>query len=312
MSKRAKLRSALIAYAVGDALGKGTEFMETNIIRRRYPAGLRRYDDIYMDAHRSQWDKGDWTNDTVVVLNMARGIIQDHGSLHLRHQASILHNWFKSQLVDVPTNVRWILSRPGYTEEPLIVSSQAWSDSNLVPSNEGLGRALLASLAPGNPETNAKSICSLTHNEVRCHATAILIGRLANDLFNTGNPTPRNKIIEIARNLHPSIVPYLNVAYNGRLEELELDDPDTLADTRKSAAAAIWTLVHCDTPAEAIFALTDAGGDSDTNAALGGALLALKQEGELDLPDHLVSGLKNLDQIEKVSHDLADVWHHYD
>ncbi len=309
MVKRQKLKGALLGYAIGDTLGKGTEFMEVPEIRRRYPSGLRRYSDIFQDAHRSQWEPGEWTNDTETMLNMAKAIISDNGALLVRHQAKVLHEWYQGNPVDVVANVRWVLSHPGYLEHPLETCARVWDEmEHQDPSNEALGRSILAALAPGNPETNARTTCLLTNSDTRCEGTAAILGRIAHDLLHHDKMTPRTNIMEIAVKIDARIIPYLKAAFSGKLSDFELDDPCTLSDTRKAAGSALWALYHCKDAADALYKLVDAGGDSDTNAALGVLLVSLRDGGDLNMEEHLMTELTGYDEIHHVADALADAW----
>lgn len=308
MGKRAKLRGALLAYAIGDALGKGTEFMNRNVARRRYPNGLRRYSDIFQDAHRSQWSVGQWTNDTDLIINMAKGIIADNGNLLVRHQAQILRDWFLRNPLDVVPCMRIVLSNPSYVSTPLQTAERVWHEETFDPSNEALGRAMLAGMASGEPETNAKIISSLTNPHQVCEGTAMLIGRMAHDLFHHDGPTPKQKMMELAQKYHKTLPPFMREVYGHSLNELELDDPDTLSDVRKSGSAALWAVMNCQDAAEALFMLVDAGGDSDTNAALGAALVAMRDDGNLNIPQHLIDELQNREELENTIEALADIW----
>ena len=53
-----KLKSIYLGQAIGDALGLATEFMTKEEIAIHYPNGIKDYNDIYQDDHRSRWSKG--------------------------------------------------------------------------------------------------------------------------------------------------------------------------------------------------------------------------------------------------------------
>lgn len=57
-----KIMGCLYGQAIGDALGLGAEFMSKDEVRRAYPNGLKRYDQIIQDSHRRRWPIGAWTD----------------------------------------------------------------------------------------------------------------------------------------------------------------------------------------------------------------------------------------------------------
>ena len=58
----------IFGQAVGDALGLSTEFMSKQEVDRFYPNGIEDYSQIVQDDHRRSWQRGDWTDDTDMML----------------------------------------------------------------------------------------------------------------------------------------------------------------------------------------------------------------------------------------------------
>ena len=58
----------IFGQAVGDALGLSTEFMSRQEVDRFYPNGIEDYSQIVQDDHRRRWQRGDWTDDTDMML----------------------------------------------------------------------------------------------------------------------------------------------------------------------------------------------------------------------------------------------------
>lgn len=58
----------IFGQAVGDALGLSTEFMSKQEVNRLYPNGIEDYSQIVQDDHRRRWQRGDWTDDTDMML----------------------------------------------------------------------------------------------------------------------------------------------------------------------------------------------------------------------------------------------------
>ena len=58
----------IFGQAVGDALGLSTEFMSKQEVDQIYPNGIEDYSQIVQDDHRRRWQRGDWTDDTDMML----------------------------------------------------------------------------------------------------------------------------------------------------------------------------------------------------------------------------------------------------
>lgn len=49
-------------------MGLSTEFMSKQEVDRFYPNGIEDYSQIVQDDHRRRWQRGDWTDDTDMML----------------------------------------------------------------------------------------------------------------------------------------------------------------------------------------------------------------------------------------------------
>ena len=52
-------------------------------VGKYYPTGLKQYDQIIQDAHRSRWERGDWTDDTDMMLCIANALADNEGKVDL-------------------------------------------------------------------------------------------------------------------------------------------------------------------------------------------------------------------------------------
>ena len=66
--KKERFLGIIFGQAVGDALGLSTEFMAKQEVERFYPNGIEDYSQIVQDDHRRRWQRGDWTDDTDMML----------------------------------------------------------------------------------------------------------------------------------------------------------------------------------------------------------------------------------------------------
>ena len=95
-----RIKGTIYGQAIGDALGLGTEFMDDSFMRLAYPQGFSHYDQIFQDEHRSRWKKGEWTDDTDMMLCIANAIIKDKGV-----NLTTIANNFKAWASGVPMGI---------------------------------------------------------------------------------------------------------------------------------------------------------------------------------------------------------------
>lgn len=63
-----RFEGCLYGQAMGDALGLGTEGLYRDGVMGYCPNGLTRYDQIVPDSHCRRWPKGDWTDNTDMMV----------------------------------------------------------------------------------------------------------------------------------------------------------------------------------------------------------------------------------------------------
>ncbi|MDE7160062.1 MAG: ADP-ribosylglycohydrolase family protein [Muribaculaceae bacterium] len=303
-----KIRASIIGYAIGDTLGKGTEFMTKPTVRLRYPHGLRTFGGIIRDAHRSQWAPNEWTNDTEILLLMARTMTEAQ-SLDIHSQAAMLKKWYESHIYEVGSTLRWVLSQEDYLDDPHGAVARVWGRMvTLEANNEALGRVMLAGMWPGDEYARkATDICRLTHCDQRCVSTARIIAEVAHSLL-WDNETPDfDTLASMSHDTDERTLPYVEAARQRGIDQLELDDPETFWYARKTMACALWALWHCGSMEEALYKIVDEGGDADTNAALALGLLGLRY-GSKALPEYLQGELLNRDRLEQTADALSTLF----
>lgn len=301
LTLKEKFLGSFYGGAVGDALGLGSEFMTAVEARRRYPNGLHYYSEIIRDAHRSQWDRGDWTNDTEVLIMMMESIIAS-GGIDVMHFARALRKWFETNPVDVVPQVRWVVSEPGYVDDPIGVAERIWKKMGRHnASNEALQRAILCGVwERENLDECISKVCRITHPDTRCVGAATVLAHVSHDIIYHDRIPSSAEMMAIAEQIDPRVCPYIEVAQSDDIAELELDDPEKLWYVRKCMACALWALQHTSSPAEALDAVIMAGGDADTNAAVALNLVGLR-DGIDAIPPMLVDGLLQRDRLKDVA-----------
>lgn len=295
-----KVYGAFYGYAIGDAFGLGTEFMSLNEVKRKYPQGLTHFSQIVRDAHRSQWERGDYTNDTRIFGMLIESII-NRETIDPLHFSQSLAEWYKTGPMDLTTNMRWVISQPTFAADPFETAKEVWKKMNASESpSDGLGRALAVGMWDENIEENAKSICRLTHPTRRCETNSLIIATMANSLMWHDEEASYQTLAEIARKGDAESLKYLEIARHGTLSDLHLDNENTFWYVRKAMAAALWCVWHCKSPNEALIKVTNEGGDADTNSSLAMGLIGLKY-GFSSIDKEYVDSLIHKERVESMA-----------
>ncbi len=271
-----KISGLLFGFAIGDALGIGTEFMSRRVVEKKYPDRLTDYSQIVRDAHRSQWQRGEWSNDTNYVLALVESLCECKGVDHMDY-ARRLRNLYESDNDDFTAHLRWVFSQPDYVEKPFEVARRVWKDMKDEESpSDNLGRSLIMGLWNDNVLDNTLKNCRLTHPKPRCEVSAVVIAFMANAILWKNSEVPFETLRDLIKRRNIETLDYIDTAHDGELEDFELGDMNNYWYVRKAMGAAMWALWHCDSPNEALVKIVNEGGDADTNASLAIGLLGLK------------------------------------
>ena len=294
-----RIAGCLWGQAIGDALGLGTEFMSRDEVLHNYPEGLSNYSQIGEGFGR-------WTDDTDMMLCIARAIIADKDV----KPKAVAHNfkeWYKSSPVDIGVTTAKILSLYEYEDSPFEVARMMWERSGKNNAgNGGVMRTSVVGLWDENVAENAERICRLTHADPRCIGSCVIISELIDSLVWQDKELSFEELLQIGEQYDGRIKPYLETARNGKLEDFELDDEQTMGYTLKTIGSAVWCLYHVENFVEGLLKVVNAGGDADTNAAVACAVLGAKY-GKKGIPEYYVQNLKRKDEYEEMIGQLTNI-----
>lgn len=273
-----RIRGAIVGFAYGDALGLATEFMTANEVHTYYLQGVKRFSQMIRDSHRCQWQPGEWSNDTEIVVRMLESVLET-GGFDIRAQARAFKTWYDEESRDLAPIFRVICNDPEWLENPVKATHRAWQKARLhEASNEAVQRSVVTALTSPADKLleHTRKLVLMTNDDTRCVSTTMILARMMHSLLHTGKMASYEDLSSLCQRVDPRTLPYLEMAFDGEIAKMRVDDEDTMCWTRKTMGASLWSFWHSDSPAQAIEQVVMLGGDADSNAALAGALAGLK------------------------------------
>ncbi len=302
-----KVKGTIYGQAIGDALGLGTEGMTDEDMAWKYPNGITHYSDIFQDRHRKRWKIGDWTDDTDMMLCIAKAIIKDK-RVYYTSVARNFKEWANGEPMGIGENTYKVLSFADYVDKPFEASKMIWEMSHRKSAaNGGLMRTSIVGLLPNNVEEWSANICRLTHYDPRCVGSCVIVSKLIHSLVYDESPISYDRMIEIGTKYDERIKEYIDLAINSdHIKELDLQNWDSVGYTLKTLAAGLWAYWHSKAFEECLLAVVRAGGDADTNAAVACAILGAKF-GFHAIPPEYVDGLLYREKLDEVVEGMMEI-----
>ncbi len=279
-----------LGLALGDALGAPFEFLRASNVPDPIPAFERPWLDL---------PPGSTTDDTAMARNLMRSVAErggfDPDDLMQRHL-----DWFRSDPPDVGTLTGRVLRRAAGGEEAATVAREVWEQRGPEVS-AGNGSVMYCAplgLAYANrPELLielAPALSRLTHFDGRCR-TAVQAVTLCVAALSRGEPAEdaaRAAVAAVSDNEGGEELEFLVEAVGG---SRAIDGPDQ-GFCLFTAGAAFQALLRGGDVETELRRVVSLGGDTDTNAAVAGALLGAR-DGVDGLPTDWLDRLGDLDAI---------------
>lgn len=300
MDIRDRIVGCVLGLALGDALGAPFEFMRSGEIPRPLPAFERRWQGL---------PPGTTTDDTAMARNLVRSLAErgsfDPEDLVARHLA-----WFRSGPPDVGNLTSRVLHRVSEGRAAEEAAEAIWrirgpevsAGNGSVMYCAPLGAAYarrsdeLARLAP--------KLSALTHYDRRC-GTAVLAVTLAAAaaVRGTGRQAAVSEALGAVADLEGGEETEFLVEAVGEVRAI--DGPDQ-GFCLYAAGAGLQALARDGTFEEELCRIVGLGGDTDTNAAVAGALVGAAA-GRPGLPEDWLARLSDRALIEEEADRLASV-----
>jgi ADP-ribosylglycohydrolase/fructose-1,6-bisphosphatase/inositol monophosphatase family enzyme len=269
-----RAQGCLLGQLAGDSLGGLVEFRSERTIRERYPDGLRELRD------GGTWNNlaGQPTDDSELALMLARTLVH-HGDYVPAAVLDAYVRWYDDpQTFDIGGTIRQALgaaadapTRDVRLAEALVRASRSsQANGSLMRVSPlgifGAGRAEQAVVW-------ARADSRLTHPHPVCQdACAVFVAAIADAIARGGGPEAcyAAALAEAARGeVAPEVLTTLEAARHAP----PADYSSQMGWVRIALQNAFYQLLHAASFEEGVVATVMAGGDTDTNAAIAGALL---------------------------------------
>jgi ADP-ribosyl-[dinitrogen reductase] hydrolase len=270
-----RAQGCLAGQIAGDSLGSLVEFETAVSIEHRYPGGVR----VLCDGGTWGTIAGQPTDDSELALTLARSLTR-LAKYDVEAVARSYAKWYASGPFDIGGTTRTALSAAAAAER--IGASVAKAAQDAANRTSQANGALMrisplgifgVRLAPADLAAFARVDASLTHPHPVCQDANVVYTAAISLAIRTGAPPERIH----AHALELLEMHGLDSAVNRCLREAESKPP---ADYERQQGwvmialqNAFYQLLHAQNLEEGIVDTVRRGGDTDTNAAIAGALL---------------------------------------
>lgn len=272
-----RAQGCLLGQLAGDSLGSLVEFQDATSIKARYPEGVR---DL---AQGGTWDllAGQPTDDSEMALILARSI-ERRGGFDQEHAAVAYAHWFSSSPFDYGATTAKALGPAAAAlaqgQPPTAVAAAALAAADCTSQANGalMRVSPLGIYAHASPAAAARLGCldaALTHPHPICLAanTAFLTAISTAVSGQTDPDAVYRCAVDTAAGPagHPDVEACLREAARRPPEDFMRRKGWVLT----ALGNAFWQLLHARGLEEGVCDTVMRGGDTDTNAAITGALL---------------------------------------
>jgi ADP-ribosylglycohydrolase len=250
-----RAQGCLLGQFAGDSLGSLVEFQSAAEIKRSYSGGVR----VLSDGGTWNTLAGQPTDDSEMALMLARSIVLE-GRVSAEAAARAYVWWYNTGPFDIGNTTRAALA-------PLAAGRDKQAN------RESQANGALMRISPlgvfGAEPGHARDDAAITHPNPICQdANAVFASAIA---FAIRSGAGAAQVYAHARGTatHADVITVLDTAAHAAPESYTRNMGWVLVALQN----AFWQLLHAETFEDGVVATVMAGGDTDTNAAIAGALL---------------------------------------
>ncbi len=296
-----RVRGSVLGLALGDSLGAPFEFQRRDAIPSLLPA---------FELPWHGFPPGTTTDDTAMARNLIRSLVQGRG-LDLRDVLDRHRAWLASGPPDVGNFTRRVLSVPAAANLPVDdAARRVWEERGPeVSAGNGsvmycapLGAAYAQQ--PNLLVEYAPELSALTHYDDRCRTACLAVTVTVAALVRGEPPDSavRSAVDDVVDRAGGEELEYL-VEEAGRARPVDGPDQGFCLFT---AGIALRMAIEADSVESGLRAVVALGGDTDTNAAVSGALLGAR-DGAAGLPPTWLARLVDRNALEREAQALASL-----
>lgn len=288
-----RARGCLLGLAAGNSLGLPTELLETpEAIRARFPHGVSEV--IRQDTPESPYD-----DDLALALIQAEELLEPEVDLQ-----RLAAKWVKWRQQDGRGIGQWTRTALDH----IATHHSPPSEMGGVAGNGSVPRTIPLALAtlnsPANLVSGSYHLAYLLHPDPRCAWAAVAVN-VAIAWFLQGE---QDFIPEVLQALTTNAAPGELVA---AVRRVPLEKREALPIVGREASHAVpcveialWFAYHERNLERGLVWLANAGGDTDTNAAVAGALMGAR-DGEAAIPQRWLSEIADVGRIRSLAERLV-------
>jgi ADP-ribosyl-[dinitrogen reductase] hydrolase len=298
---RDRYRGALLGLAVGNALGLPVEGWPSAEIRRRYPEGIREIDPLEIELP--------WDDDLAQAVILCEAILE-HDTLRNDDLAARLVVWFESNGRGMGAQTRAVIHALQQGMLPSEAARLVWEIDRGQPAGNGavMRCAPVAMRWPGNRtklREETENSARVTHHDPRCVWSAFGVNLAVADALK-GKTASIDSIASALEEAGagPHTLPAVRGVSGRSLEDLRLEG-SAMGFTLKAMQVGLWCLEQPAGFEETLVAVIHAGGDTDTNGAVAGAILgALHGAGAI--PDRWIARVARAEELTTLADRILD------
>lgn len=301
-SMRNRYRGVLLGVAAGNALGLPVEGWPHHVIHERFSDGVREVPDRFRDRP--------WDDDLAQTAILAEALLEGE-TLDETKLGEKLLQWLRENGSGIGVQTMAVLQKIESGTPAKEAARLIWERSGRTAAGNGAVMrcspvALRWRLAPRRLIDETRESAAVTHHDGRCSWSAVAVnavlvrslagqatdlGTLALALDSAGAPGEVGDAIRFTQGCP--------------LRRLSLDDPRAMGYTLKAMQAGLWCLSQADDFEDVLVQIVNAGGDTDTNAAVAGAVMGCRV-GSAGIPSRWLAPVPGTDHLVRLADRLLE------